>query len=66
MTGQTRPCQPLGETMARPRKFYVIFEHGKAIDIVEGLPDRRLSFAAFPTRLQAEEFYCWWNHAQRH
>lgn len=52
--------------MARPRKFYVIFEHGKAIDIVEGLPDRRLSFAAFPTRLQAEEFYCWWNHAQRH
>jgi hypothetical protein len=54
--------------MARPKKFYIFFELGKAMRIIEGcLQARKLNCAkpTFRTRLAAEEFAAWWNYEHK-
>lgn len=48
----------------RPRKYYVLFALGQAVDIIEGCAAaRRLhAWGSFRTRLAAEEFSAWWNY----
>ncbi|HTN61997.1 MAG TPA: hypothetical protein VL147_10620 [Devosia sp.] len=51
--------------MARPRKFYIIFEYGEATDIAYGLTEARRRHSGshgFTTRAAAEEFSAWWNY----
>lgn len=53
--------------MARPRKYYILYEYGNAIAVIEGSVAARRSgaFGHFRTREAAEEHYCWHNF-QRH
>lgn len=47
----------------RPQLFYVVFENGEIVAIVEGAAAARkisYSFKGFKTRDEAEEFACWW------
>mgnify|MGYP001130920323 CR=1 FL=1 len=51
--------------MARPRKFYPVFIHGRIAQIAEGRQAALLSGyggASFKDRLAAEEFSAWWNY----
>lgn len=48
--------------MARPRKFYVIWENGQAVRVVEGRPNNYAGPRNFTDRLAAEEYAMWWNH----
>ena len=53
--------------MARPCKWYVVFEYGRVIGIYQGLKalkDRDIHYGAwgFPTQLAAEEFAAWWEY----
>ena len=51
--------------MARPRKFYPVFEMGRVIRIAEGRKAaHRYVMNGFRTRLSAEEFSAWWNYQQ--
>lgn len=51
--------------MARPLKYYVVFEERRAIDIAHGIDaarKRHAGFNGFKTLVAAEEFAAWWNH----
>lgn len=47
--------------MARPRKFYIIYEIGRAVRITEGRPLNYVG-TAFSSRQAAEEYAAWWNY----
>lgn len=51
----------------RPLSFYVVFNMGEVVAIVEGATAARAltpvrSYRPFKTRIDAEEFAMWWNH----
>lgn len=51
--------------MGRPMKFYVVWDWGRVVGIVEGLAaakEKGPSYRAFPTRLKAEEYAAWWDY----
>lgn len=50
----------------RPRKFYVVHEHGRATAVIEGSTAAKKRSAwsrPFQSRLDAEEYAAWWNYA---
>lgn len=51
--------------MARPLKYYVVYDWGRAVGVCAGhLEARRLKchWNGMATRLEAEEFAAWWNY----
>lgn len=55
----------------RPLGYYVIFDFGKAIAVVEGAAQARLlmpcrGYRRFTTQLAAEEWAAWWNYERGH
>jgi hypothetical protein len=60
----------------RPRKSYVIFDHGKAVHICDGLTEAKLhvealsvyggaaSYRPCRNRHAAEVFLTWWNYSR--
>lgn len=54
--------------MARPRRWYCVFDMGLVVSVLEGADQARAllggrrSYRAFETRIAAEEFAAWWNY----
>lgn len=48
----------------RPRKYYIYYVLGEAVDIIEGCDAARKvhAFGAFTTRERAEEVFAWHNY----